>query len=85
METLKLYDYIQIRVNGKRHKSIVQDLIDDMCKDKELTCKTGQEIVNHIRRHACSGAWEALGLFLQSYKAYCKNHNFHSESVTRKT
>ena len=83
METLKLYDYIQIRVNGKRRDSIVQDLVDDMRRDKELAGKTGQEIVDRIRLRACSGAWEALGRFLNSYKTYCKTHNFQPESVKR--
>ena len=82
METLKLYDYIHIRVNGKRRHSIVQDLVDDMREDKELVGKTGQEIVSHICRLACSGAREALSRFLQSYKNYCAAHNFKHESLS---
>jgi len=82
METLKLYDYIQIRVNGNRRDGIVQDLVDDMRQDKELVGKTGQEIVNHICRLACVGAREALSRFLHSYKHYCVAHNFKHESVS---
>jgi len=82
MEVLKLFDYIQKRVNGKRNDSIVQDLVDDMARDKELKGKTGAEIVSHIRWKACTGAREALGKFLQSYKQYCKAHNYLPEQVS---
>lgn len=83
MQELSLYNYIQIRVNGKRRYGIVQDLVDDMKEDKELNGKTGQEIVSHICWRACLGAREALGRLLSSYKAYCKSHDYQPENVKK--
>lgn len=81
MEKLTLYAYIQQRIAGRRTDSIVQDLIDDMRRDKELAGMTGTEIVHHIRWHACEGARLALSRFLQSYKYHCKAHNYEPESL----
>ena len=76
MDKLTLYEYIVLRINGKRRYNIVQDLIDDMKRDKELEGKAWYEIVWHIKSRACVGCLEALGLFLKSYKRYCKDHGY---------
>lgn len=81
MEKMTLYTYIEKRISGPRRHSIVQDLIDDMKRDKALEGKTAQEIVNHIGRHACAGAWDALKQFVQQYKRYCKAHGLEAEDV----
>lgn len=44
--------------------------------------KSAQEIVNHIRWRACSGAWDATKQFVQQYKQYCKNNGLEAEIVT---
>ena len=82
MKELTLYDYIQIRINGKRTDSIVQDLIDDMKRDEVLKDCAGWEIVRHIQRHACVGCLEALSRFLSSYRQYCKRHGYQCEEVS---
>jgi hypothetical protein len=81
MEIMTMYAYIERRIKGPCRDSIVQDLIDDMARDKELEGKTAQEIVNHIRLRACDGAWEATKQFVQQYKQYCKKHNMEAEPV----
>lgn len=81
MEKLTLYAYIQQRIAGRRTDSIVQDLIDDMRRDKELAGMIGSEIVHHIRWRACEGARLALSRFLQSYKHHCKAHNYEPERL----
>ncbi len=82
MEKLTFYSYIQMRIAGRRTKSIVQDLIDDMKTDKELEGKTGAEIVGHIKPLACFGARDALRRFSSQYKQYCKAHGYESEILT---
>lgn len=82
MKKMTLYAYIQKRINGRRRDSIVQDLIDDMKRDKELEGKTAQEIVNHIRWRVCSGAWDATKQFVQQYKQYCRKNGLEAETVT---
>lgn len=70
---MTFYAYIQKRIEGRRMDSIVQDLIDDMKRDKELQGKTGAEIVSNIRWKACSGANEALNRFISSQAQEAKN------------
>lgn len=81
MGKMTFYAYIQKRIEGRRTDSIVQDLIDDMKRDKELQGKTGAEIVSHIRWKACSGAKEALNRFISSYRHYCNEHGYETEQV----
>lgn len=82
MEKMTLYAYIQKRTEGRRTDSIVQDLIDDMKRDERLAGMNAQEIVNHIRWEACTGAREALTMFVAQYKRYCKAHGLVAENVT---
>ena len=85
MEKLTFYDYIQMRVKGRRTHGIVQDLVDDMKYDEELARKeNGQEIVDHIKWMACAGAYEALKHFISAYKKYCKVHELEAERVSVK-
>lgn len=85
MEKFSFYDYIQLRANGRRTKTIVQDLVDDMKQDEELAEKeNGQQIVDHIKWLACAGAYEALKRFISAYKKYCKDHELEAEHVSVK-
>ena len=76
-----MYDYIKMRI-GMSRRSIVQDLVNDMRRDEALEGMDAQEIVEHIRHMACTGAWQALRRFVSQYKRYCKLHGLKSEEVT---
>ena len=78
---MTLYAYIQKRIAGRRTCGIVQDLIDDMERDKDLKGKTGVEIVFHISVRACFEAREALKRFISSYRQYCKAHGYQAERL----
>lgn len=78
MKKLTLYQYFLLRAE-KRTDSIVQDLVDDMTRDKELIGMSGAQIVSHICWNGCSGAVEALRQFLCAYRAYCKRNGFEYE------
>lgn len=85
MEKLTFYDYIQMRVKGRRTHGPMQDLVDDMGQDEELAEKeNGQQIVDHIKWMACAGAYEALKRFISAYKKYCKDHSLEAEHVSVK-
>lgn len=80
-ETYTLYAYIERRINGKRTDHIVQDLIDDMARDRELPGMTGAQIVTHIVLNGCMEAVEVLETLLKSYKQYCRNHGYKPEEL----
>ncbi|MBR3856415.1 MAG: hypothetical protein IKM68_00345 [Bacteroidaceae bacterium] len=85
MEKLTFFEYIQLRVNGRRTHGPMQDLVDDMGQDEELAEKeNGQQIVDHIKWRACAGAYEALKRFISAYKKYCKDHALEAEHVSVK-
>ena len=74
-----MYGYFLIR-SKKRTHTIVQDLIDDMKRDKELIGLSGAAIVSHIRWNCCDGAIEALRKFLRAYRAYCGRNGYAYET-----
>ena len=85
MGKLTFFEYIQMRVKGRRTHGPMQDLVDDMGQDEELAEKeNGQQIVNHIKWLACAGAYEALKRFISAYKKYCKDHMLEAEHVSVK-
>lgn len=79
MKKLTLYQYFKLRAKESSDVGTVQDLIDDMKRDKELKGKSGAEIVNRICFLGDVWAQDALREFVQAYKTFCEISGYEYE------
>lgn len=83
MESLKLIDYIKMRIKKRRTGTPMGDLLYDMERDMNNLeeCLTAGNISIRIGIRACPECQEVFGRFFRQYRNYCRNNGYLAEDL----